>query len=111
MDYWSSVYNSPEKHGLEVVAEIDYSDGDYCFDMRVIWKHTETKKYYTARDAGCSCPSPFEDFRKLEDLDPLSPDAIREEANTDDNLRHVGAFERRAFLDKLNAIEDEIRAS
>lgn len=64
-----SVYFYPENHGLELVAMIDYSSGDYCFDYRVIWKHKETGALYTARDSGCSCPGPFEDYSKIEDLE------------------------------------------
>lgn len=64
-------YYDPEKWGLEEVAEIDYSSGNYEFDYRVVWRHKETGKFYTARDAGCSCPSPFEDYLTLEDLDEI----------------------------------------
>lgn len=67
----SNVYYSPEEFGLEVVGEIEFSDGDYQFDTRVIWKHS-SGKLYTARDSGCSCPSPFEEYNKLEDLDELT---------------------------------------
>lgn len=63
-----NVYYNPEQFGLEQVAQIDYSDGCYCFDYRVVWRHTETRTLYSARDSGCSCPTPFEDFHKIEDL-------------------------------------------
>jgi len=80
-----SVYYNPEELGLELVDEIDYaSPDDYGFDYRVVWWHAENRKLYTGRDAGCSCPSPFEDFFTLEDLDEL-PDMVdlREEARRD----------------------------
>lgn len=63
-------YFQPEKFDLTPIAEIDYSDGEYRFDIRVVWKHKDGK-LYTARDSGCSCPSPFEDYLKLEDLEEL----------------------------------------
>ena len=77
-----SVYYDPEDVGLVQVAEIDYaSPDDYGFDYRVVWWHAESRKLYTGRDYGCSCPSPFEDFFTLEDLDEL-PNMVdlREEA-------------------------------
>ena len=66
-----NVYYDPQDYGLQEVAEISYTDGAYEFDLRVVWGHKETGKLYTARDSGCSCPSPFEDYRSLEALDDL----------------------------------------
>ena len=60
----SDVYYSPEKHGLKPVFETDYSSESYEFDLRVIWLHEESGRYYTARDSGCSCPCPFEDSQE-----------------------------------------------
>lgn len=73
------VYYSPEKFDLEPVAEIDYSDGYYQFDYRVVWRHKPTGQLYTARDSGCSCPSPFEDYNALSDLETLSLSVIEDE--------------------------------
>lgn len=56
----SNIYYSPEKFGLEVVADIDKSSGSYEFDTFAIWKD-KAGLYYWDNDAGCSCPSPFED--------------------------------------------------
>jgi hypothetical protein len=74
------VYYSPDKFNLEQVAQIDYSDGSYQFDYRVVWRHKDTGKLYTARDSGCSCPSPFEDYVKIEDLEEFSLSKIETEA-------------------------------
>ena len=96
----SDVYHDPEDFGLKVVAELHYDDG-YDFDIRVVWRHKESGRLYTGRDAGCSCPSPFEDYNKLEDLDELvSMDALREEARSDAN-RFLEAGEAQTFLDKV----------
>ena len=76
--YDENIYYNPEKYDLENVYCHDYSDGSYCFDYRVIWKHTKTGEYYTARDSGCSCPSPFEDLT-FEDLQSVSKEEIAEE--------------------------------
>lgn len=88
LDSWDNAYSACEKLGLEQVLMIDYSSGCYEFDCRVIWRHKETGVYYTAKDSGCSCPSPFEDYRpspfedyrKLEDLHRLDRDEVVAEA-------------------------------
>lgn len=65
------IYYSPEKFGLEVVGAIDWSDGCYQFDMTVVWQKKDTldksNMFYWGEDAGCSCPSPFED-KGIDDL-------------------------------------------
>lgn len=68
----SNIYYSPGKFGLEIVGEIDRSDGCYQFDYVVVWRDPVSGLFYWAQDAGCSCPSPFEDFTKLEDLTVLN---------------------------------------
>lgn len=71
-------YYQPEALALEPIAEIDYSDGCYQFDIRMVWRH-EDGTLYTMRDAGCSCPSPFEDYTTLESLDVLDLNALEAE--------------------------------
>lgn len=63
-------YYQPEELGLTIVAEVEYSDMDYQFDTRVVWRHDDGR-LLTARDSGCSCPSPFEDYTSVEKLDPV----------------------------------------
>ena len=65
---YGDVYNSPEKFGLTEVGQIDWAEQDYSFDMTVVWKD-ENGKLYWADDSGCSCPSPFEDFHSLDQLE------------------------------------------
>lgn len=60
MSFDSNIYYTPEAFGLERVAEIEYSDRNYVFDTRMVWRQTATGRLLTARDSGCSCPSPFE---------------------------------------------------
>jgi hypothetical protein len=102
----NTVYNSPENLGLEVVAEHEFCD-DYGFDLRVIWRHLETGVLYTAHDSGCSCPPPFEDYRKLEDLERVDFDELLEEAldAQRSNHRHYGAEAWIAELRQLRATE------
>lgn len=70
--YDSNPYYNPEKCGLEIVAELEFSDGNYEFDTRVVWRDVKSGKLYTARDSGCSCPTPFDGYGKLDDLDELT---------------------------------------
>lgn len=69
MSYDKNPYYHPEALGLTTVAEVEYSDGCWQFDTRVVWRHDATGALYTKRDSGCSCPSPFEDYCSLELLD------------------------------------------
>lgn len=67
-NYEENFYYHPEKHGFVVVDELEYSDRWYQYDTRMIWRDTNDGKFYTARDAGCSCPTPFEEYGLKEDL-------------------------------------------
>jgi len=64
---WETPYSCPEKLGLEIVGEAGDEDASYSFDMFVVWKDAAGKLYYGS-DSGCSCPSPFEDYREVSDL-------------------------------------------
>lgn len=97
-------YYNPEQCGLKKIAEVDYTDGCYQFDLRVVWRELATGKLYTARDSGCSCPCPFEDYRKLEDLDELVDiTPLREEIHTELNssCSYVTLDKGQAFLHKV----------
>lgn len=63
----SSPYYSPEKFGLKVLGEMSWSEPDYGFDLTVVWTD-ERGTLYWANDSGCSCPSPFEDVKSIDDL-------------------------------------------
>src|SRR3990167_911861 len=73
-----NVYYDPESFGLEIVAELEYSSGSYEFDTRVVWKDKKHKEFFTMRDSGCSCPTPFEDYN-LSNLDKLDLAVLRKE--------------------------------
>ena len=65
------VYHYPEKFGLEIFGSLDDPEANYSFDMFVVWKDTSTGELFFAQDAGCSCPSPFEDYTSRDDLTPI----------------------------------------
>lgn len=75
--YNSNPYYSPEKLGLEIVGELNFSDEAYEFDFRVAWKDSKGK-VFTARDSGCSCPSPFEDYTSVSDLERVTWKVFKE---------------------------------
>lgn len=52
-------YYEPEKMALQMVA-FDEQDMCYAFNTLCFWA-TDDGKVYTAKDSGCSCPTPFED--------------------------------------------------
>jgi hypothetical protein len=70
----SNPYYDPQDLGLETIGEIDWSDGCYNFDLTVVWRRTADGVFLTADDAGCSCPSPFEDTALVEltEIGPLA---------------------------------------
>lgn len=70
MSSWDDmVINNWRDLGLEEVVSIDWSDGYYQFDMTLAYYQPSTGKFFWADDSGCSCPSPFEGFTKLEDFE------------------------------------------
>jgi hypothetical protein len=76
---WGSadVYENPDSFGLEKIAEAQKYEPDYNFDMIVIWYREVDDQYYWGSDAGCSCPSPFEDV-SLDEEGLRDPDRIND---------------------------------
>jgi hypothetical protein len=73
-------YMDPEECGLEPIAEIEYSDRCFQFDTRMVWREKNTGALFTARDSGCSCPVPFENYDSMSSLERLTnTDMLREE--------------------------------
>jgi hypothetical protein len=63
-------YSDPGKFELATVGEIEWGDGWYSFNLTAVWRRQDGQ-LVMADDAGCSCPSPFEDI-KAEDLTPVT---------------------------------------
>lgn len=66
-----NVYSSPEEYGLEIIHTLEDPHASYDFAMFVIWEEGTGRLFY-GEDSGCSCPTPFESFYKLEDLQELT---------------------------------------
>lgn len=97
--YENNVSYHPEKWGLTVVAELEFSDECYCFDTRIVWKDV-TGKLFTARDSGCSCPTPFEDFNTMQDIDTFNFQELEREIEEDlkTGYSKVDPLKAREFL-------------
>lgn len=65
------VYNQREKFGLEIVGDISWDAEPYQFDLTVVWRDPKTGEMFYARDSGCSCPQPFEEYTSREKLTPI----------------------------------------
>lgn len=64
------MYSNPKKFGLSPIGEIDWSDGNYVFDLTVVWKRESDGRLVFGEDSGCSCPQPFDD-KGIDDLTVL----------------------------------------
>jgi hypothetical protein len=96
-------YYSPEKFGLALVAEHELSEPCYSFDILAVWRGPAG--LYLGTDAGCSCPSPFENYSGMGDMTgPLTTDQALEEASS---LKGTSTYD----IDGFNEFIAAIRAS
>lgn len=69
-----NIYYDPEKFELTIFGHLSESLS-YEFNYFVIFKHTDGRLFY-AHDSGCSCPAPFEDFKGISELTPITLDTF-----------------------------------
>lgn len=100
MSDWKNPYYNPEHFGLEIVAELN-PHLSYEFDMVVVWKDKEGNLFW-AGDAGCSCPTPFENYTSIETLNRFNYDEI--ESYTKGRTYGVSEGERHEFLSKVRQL-------
>ncbi len=93
-----TIYSQPEKYGLATIGEIDWSDGNYQFDLTVVWKRESDGAFVYGEGAGCSCPEPFDDFG-MNDLIKL-----RKIGGLEDFKTHCS--DRQAGIDRWSYPED-----
>lgn len=93
-----NLYYDPEKFGLKVLGDIDWSDGYYQFDQTVIWQDEQGQMYY-ADDSGCSCPSPFESMGRddliacsFPELQAHLEKRVEDDYNEDENEKNKAAM-------------------
>lgn len=71
------VYSQPEKFGLELIGTIQWEPDSYSFDLTAVFRDKAGTLYW-ADDSGCSCPSPFEDYTRIEQLTKGMADQLQE---------------------------------
>lgn len=69
-------YNQPDKFGLQVIGTVQWEEDNYSFDLTAVFKD-EHGNLYWADDAGCSCPSPFEDYTSVDKLETGTPEQLQ----------------------------------
>lgn len=67
----TSAYYHPEHLDLVPVGAVE-DDEPYQFDIVAVWVHVPSRRMFWARDNGCSCPAPFENYTLLEHLTEVS---------------------------------------
>jgi hypothetical protein len=72
-------YFYPEKLGLQIVAELQFSYDSHDYDLRVVWKKLDTGKLFTARDSGNSATIRFDEYQSISKLSRLNFDELRRE--------------------------------
>src|SRR5690606_13332697 len=67
-DWENNVYNHPERYGLKIVGEVEWSVPCYSFDFTLVLEDGDGNLWWGS-DSGCSCPSPFEEHEFPEDFE------------------------------------------
>lgn len=98
----TDVYYNPENFGLTKIAEMEWSEPCYSFDMTVAWLDSEGKLYWGS-DSGCSCPSPFES-QGLDDLSTGSFFDLDREVQERLNDTYYKDYATRESVDFLGAV-------
>lgn len=102
--YDENIYYNPEKHGLSVFYEVETA-GSYEFDTTMIWQNNEGNLYW-AHDSGCSCPTPFEDFNSINDLNILNQETFHGFEEHLKNQYNIGISQ---FLKCIQVVKNHLR--
>lgn len=71
-------YRSPDLWGCEMICNHDLKEDEYSYDIVTVLH--SSGGFYIGTDSGCSCPSPFENYRSLSQFTgPLSAEQCAEE--------------------------------
>lgn len=96
-------YHSPEVCGLKVLGELS-KEPDYDFDFVIVFKDIESGLLYWGADSGCSCPTPFEDTRKLSDLAQLNAETFFNFTQACENISSVDKQEAAKFISQFKQL-------
>jgi hypothetical protein len=69
-DYDRNIYYNPEKCGATMIGDVR-SARSYEFDIIIIVQRNSDGTLWAAHDAGCSCPTPFENVHGWGDMFPV----------------------------------------
>jgi len=100
--YTPDVYYQAEQFGLTQIGEIEWAEPDYSFDIGVVWRDAAGQLYY-GRDSGCSCPSPFEDYTSLDQLEKFTFAELETKLKQSVEAEVTSTWRRGPSRDKLNA--------
>jgi hypothetical protein len=105
-DAWNTSYSrnpyyDPAACGLDLVAVLDEADMSYEFNTIIFVKDQATGKFYAAHDSGCSCPSPFENLKGLDDMVPINNAATME-----DFIRSQHGFGAKETIDFMRKVRE-----
>lgn len=95
-----NVYQYPENHRLKIISVFE-REPQWDFNMHVIFKHEDTNKVYYAHDSGCSCPTPFEDFSGIDDMEEITKEGFESFSSMIMREDYGTVGEKREFLDKV----------
>lgn len=59
--YHDTPYANPGLYGMEPVAELEWDNESYQFNITSVLRRKEDGTLWSCDDSGCSCPTPFED--------------------------------------------------
>ncbi len=54
-----NIRDNPERFGLEIVGEVEWTYESYDFDLTVVFRDKKTGDLFYGDDSGCSYPRPF----------------------------------------------------
>lgn len=84
----------PVNEGLDLVGDVEWDDEPWQFNLTVVWRNPDTKRFYWADDSGCSCPRPFEDLTESDVDSGTKYDVLNYLAGHYNSVRAMHLIER-----------------
>jgi hypothetical protein len=109
--YNDSPYGNPEMYGMERVAELEWDNQSYQFDITSVLRRKEDGTLWFCNDSGCSCPSPFEDDYEWERLFSTEDfqKRYRERTTGDYSWGHTDQQQYEQFIADIERALQELR--
>lgn len=88
---------------LQKIREVDLSEPCWSFDLLGAWKDPNGG-IYLSTDSGCSCPTPWENHKQIDDFTgPLTVEQAIEESES--LYRDYDRFDFEAFLESIRQVK------